>query len=176
KVLLQNHPHDSICGCSIDAVHDENETRFARARQVAEGLTERALTHLARQVGAADRGSLRVVVFNPGQGRRTGVVEAVVDLPVENAEPWRKVDPEALDEPVVFLPPETKIASVRPAGGGEPLAFQVLGEEDTVVQVMSRYETPWAVRMRRFRISWQAEMPGAGYAAFDLGLSASAAS
>ena len=24
KTLLQNHPHDSICGCSIDAVHEEN--------------------------------------------------------------------------------------------------------------------------------------------------------
>ena len=35
KYLLQNHPHDSICGCSIDAVHDENMTRFARAEQVA---------------------------------------------------------------------------------------------------------------------------------------------
>ena len=35
KTLLQNHPHDSICGCSIDPVHEENMTRFARAEQVA---------------------------------------------------------------------------------------------------------------------------------------------
>jgi mannosylglycerate hydrolase len=175
KVLLQNHPHDSICGCSIDAVHEENETRFARAQQVAEGLTERALTHLARQVGPAGEGSLRVVVFNPSAASRAGVVEAVVDLPLENAEPWRKVDPEALDEPIVFLPRDTTIASVRPAGGGEPLPFQVLAEEDAVVQVMSRYETPWAVRMRRFRVCWSAEVPGCGYAAFDLGLSSSPA-
>ncbi len=26
KVLLQNAPHDSICGCSIDEVHREMET------------------------------------------------------------------------------------------------------------------------------------------------------
>jgi alpha-mannosidase len=171
KVLLQNHPHDSICGCSIDAVHEENVTRFARAQQVAEGLTERALTHLARQVGQAGQGSLRVVVFNPAPAARTGVVEAVVDLPLENAEPWRKVDPEALDEPITFLPADVRIAAVRPAGGGEGRPFQVLGEEDVVVQVMSRYETPWAVRMRRFRICWPAEVPGCGYAAFDLELS-----
>ena len=31
KLILQNQPHDSICGCSIDAVHDEMETRTARA-------------------------------------------------------------------------------------------------------------------------------------------------
>ena len=34
KVLLQNAPHDSICGCSIDEVHREMETRFAKVNQV----------------------------------------------------------------------------------------------------------------------------------------------
>ncbi|MFV1980144.1 MAG: alpha-mannosidase, partial [Rhodothermia bacterium] len=28
--LLQNHPHDSICGCSTDMVHREMETRFEK--------------------------------------------------------------------------------------------------------------------------------------------------
>ncbi|WP_336990650.1 glycoside hydrolase family 38 C-terminal domain-containing protein [Bacillus infantis] len=27
KLILQNQPHDSICGCSVDEVHDEMETR-----------------------------------------------------------------------------------------------------------------------------------------------------
>ena len=40
KTLLQNHPHDSICGCSIDAVHEENMTRFARARQVGDAVVD----------------------------------------------------------------------------------------------------------------------------------------
>lgn len=35
KWLLQNHAHDSICGCSIDAVHRDMEFRFAQARQIA---------------------------------------------------------------------------------------------------------------------------------------------
>ena len=30
RILMQNHPHDSICGCSIDRVHDEMLTRFQR--------------------------------------------------------------------------------------------------------------------------------------------------
>ena len=42
KTLLQNHPHDSICGCSIDAVHEENMTRFARAGQVARAIADEA--------------------------------------------------------------------------------------------------------------------------------------
>jgi membrane-associated phospholipid phosphatase len=33
RLLLQNHPHDSICGCSIDAVHDvDMRPRFDRVR------------------------------------------------------------------------------------------------------------------------------------------------
>jgi alpha-mannosidase len=42
KTLLQNHPHDSICGCSIDAVHEENMTRFARAGQVGDAVAQLA--------------------------------------------------------------------------------------------------------------------------------------
>ncbi len=30
KLLVQNHAHDSICGCSIDDVHDEMEVRYKK--------------------------------------------------------------------------------------------------------------------------------------------------
>jgi len=63
KLLLQNHPHDSICGCSVDAVHEENEVRFAKVRQIAGALVDRAQRALGR-VGelTADGG---IAVFNP---------------------------------------------------------------------------------------------------------------
>ncbi|MDA3809429.1 MAG: glycosyl hydrolase-related protein [Spirochaetaceae bacterium] len=35
KTLLKNHAHDSICGCSIDEVHKDNEQRF---RAVLDGV------------------------------------------------------------------------------------------------------------------------------------------
>ena len=35
KLLMQNHPHDSICGCSVDDVHREMITRFEKTEQVA---------------------------------------------------------------------------------------------------------------------------------------------
>jgi hypothetical protein len=38
RLLLLNHPHDSICGCSVDSVHQENMQRFAEAAQLAERL------------------------------------------------------------------------------------------------------------------------------------------
>jgi membrane-associated phospholipid phosphatase len=48
RMLLQNHPHDSICGCSIDAVHDvDMAPRFAFVRERGEALAVRLLERLA---------------------------------------------------------------------------------------------------------------------------------
>ena len=50
RTLLENHPHDSICGCSIDAVHDlDMRPRFARVR--AEGA--RVATDLSSALAGA---------------------------------------------------------------------------------------------------------------------------
>ncbi|MES3021231.1 MAG: glycoside hydrolase family 38 [Pseudomonadota bacterium] len=42
RLLLQQQAHDSICGCSIDAVHDEMLTRYALLDQRMDALIERA--------------------------------------------------------------------------------------------------------------------------------------
>lgn len=42
KYLLQNHPHDSICGCSIDEVHQDMLPRFRWAREIARELQVQA--------------------------------------------------------------------------------------------------------------------------------------
>jgi mannosylglycerate hydrolase len=88
KLLLQNHPHDSICGCSIDQVHRENSARFAQSQQIGEQLTLEALQHLASATDtrapslntARNERTLReavpIVVFNPAPGPRTDVVLA----------------------------------------------------------------------------------------------------
>ena len=48
RTLLQNHPHDSICGCSIDDVHDvDMAPRFARVRGDGEALAARLSRQLA---------------------------------------------------------------------------------------------------------------------------------
>jgi membrane-associated phospholipid phosphatase len=48
RMLLQNHPHDSICGCSIDAVHDvDMAPRFAYVRERGKALAGRLLERLA---------------------------------------------------------------------------------------------------------------------------------
>jgi mannosylglycerate hydrolase len=50
RTLLLNHAHDSICGCSVDAVHREMHTRFDLVRQTGEELCRRAIGALTAHV------------------------------------------------------------------------------------------------------------------------------
>ena len=91
RLLLQNHAHDSICGCSIDQVHDEMRTRFAWSEQIAEQVTGISLAAIAGQVntglsGPAPDDAFRVIVFNPTASTRTDRVR--VHLPCSPATDW----------------------------------------------------------------------------------------
>ncbi|MEK8128277.1 alpha-mannosidase [Paenibacillus filicis] len=84
KTLMQNHPHDSICGCSVDEVHREMVTRFDKSRHVAEAIVEestRALAELVDTSSFAGSGNdaKPVVVFNTSGWERSGVVTIEVD-------------------------------------------------------------------------------------------------
>lgn len=50
KLLMQNHPHDSICGCSIDEVHREMMTRYEKALEVGKFLATEAIETLAATI------------------------------------------------------------------------------------------------------------------------------
>ena len=167
RTLLQNHPHDSICGCSVDAVHDECMTRFARAGQAAEGVLERALEALANAVPPAEADTFRFLAVNTDIHPFDGVLEGTVDVPLEPAEPGRRLDLGLLERPVAFFGADARVAAVRTADGSS-VPFQVIASEDRLAHYMSRYEPPLAVRIRRFRLAFPAAVPGCGYAAIDL--------
>lgn len=82
KYLLENHPHDSICGCSVDQVHREMQTRFDWCEQIGEEVVRSALEALAAQVDTEGEGPA-VVVFNPSSTPRTDRVVVAVTLPVD---------------------------------------------------------------------------------------------
>ena len=143
KTLLQNHPHDSICGCSVDAVHEENMTRFARAGQVAQAVVDEAAVAIARRVPAGDAGVLRLVAFNTSAQPFSGTIEATVDVPYANGEPGRVVDEGALDAPVTFWAEGHAAGVAGFARRTPPSPLQILGAEDVTTFVMMRYDTPW---------------------------------
>jgi mannosylglycerate hydrolase len=54
RELLRNHPHDSICGCSVDEVHDDMGQRFRTALQIARRVADLALHALGGTWPAGD--------------------------------------------------------------------------------------------------------------------------
>jgi mannosylglycerate hydrolase len=88
RYLLKNQPHDSICGCSIDQVHQEMQTRYDSCEQIGNRVLDGALeaianatdseSELKRQVGEG-----LVAVFNSEAGPRTDFAEATAQLPGE---------------------------------------------------------------------------------------------
>lgn len=93
RTLLQCHPHDSICGCSLDQVHREMQTRFDQVEQVGDELTERYLHHLISYVNTHPPKSLNspeeilcaIVVFNSAQITRSDWVTVALAAPLTNA-------------------------------------------------------------------------------------------
>lgn len=70
RLLMQQHAHDSICGCSVDAVHDEMLTRYVQLGQRLDALRERAcaaagLTALTAAGGDPFADDARFTLFNP---------------------------------------------------------------------------------------------------------------
>ncbi|RJP66977.1 MAG: hypothetical protein C4532_15270 [Candidatus Abyssobacteria bacterium SURF_17] len=84
RLTLENHPHDSICGCSVDPVHEEMETRFEKVRQVGEILRDDALSFLAGRLDTAwmEADAPALCVYNP-----TSLAGQVVDVIVDVEEP-----------------------------------------------------------------------------------------
>ena len=91
RLLMECHPHDSICGCSIDQVHDEMRSRFDQVEQIGEEITRQSLETLAAAIdtqsaiphgrSAVDNQKSTIVVFNPVAGPRTDAVTAAIQLP-----------------------------------------------------------------------------------------------
>jgi len=79
KYLLRNHPHDDICGCSIDQVHDDMMQRFRWTREIGEVLLDRAFDSVASKCQTSSPG---IAVYNPLPYPRSGV--AVLEMPISD--------------------------------------------------------------------------------------------
>lgn len=87
RELIKNYAHDSICGCSVDEVHDEMVTRLTTIAQMADAVADDALMRIvAHSTGSYGPAEIPIVVVNPSGFDRTGPVRADVlpdlDAPV----------------------------------------------------------------------------------------------
>ncbi len=84
QYLLKNHPHDSICGCSIDQVHRDMHYRFDQSELLADGLVRRSMAALASS-SAEEAAWKNLVVHNPLPFARNVVAELEVPMPPDYA-------------------------------------------------------------------------------------------
>ncbi|MEM0951043.1 MAG: hypothetical protein AAGI66_02745 [Cyanobacteria bacterium P01_H01_bin.74] len=74
--LLLNHPHDSICGCSIDSVHRENEYRFEQVQQIVDALYAKVMAFFQVETGFSTSNSNlpSILVVNTSSRSYTGAL------------------------------------------------------------------------------------------------------
>ena len=74
ELLLRNHPHDSICGVSIDDVHSDMEARSRDFHFLVDAEIDRSLEQLALRIDTSDLDEENFFVFNPGLYPRSKVI------------------------------------------------------------------------------------------------------
>jgi mannosylglycerate hydrolase len=105
KYVLQCHPHDSICGCGIDAIHDEMMARFASARQLASAILKNDLCLIASKI-KLDKNDYGIVVFNPLNWSRADVVKTTI-FARKSTDEFELIDAEGKSVPFGILSERT---------------------------------------------------------------------
>jgi len=70
KYLLRNHPHDDICGCSIDEVHEDMMERFRWVQEIGHEVVDDAYDYIVQSHRTNDPG---VLILNPLPYEREGI-------------------------------------------------------------------------------------------------------
>ncbi len=149
KLLLQNHAHDSIGGCGVDAVADEVAFRFRQVEILAGTVAEDAAREIAGRIdtrGCA-AGDILLVVFNHLPRPRSGVARAEVDI--------------ALDRGVRGI----KVCDMD----GADIHSQVIGKSEFLATFNHPQELPLRTRSNRWEFYFDAaDVPALGYKVFKV--------
>ncbi|UTR13523.1 alpha-mannosidase [Salipaludibacillus sp. LMS25] len=80
KLLMENHPHDSICGCSVDSVHREMTTRFSKVEKGALKFVEEEARGMATAIDTIHEreDAIPLVVFQTAGIARAEVIKKKV--------------------------------------------------------------------------------------------------
>lgn len=87
RMLMRNHAHDSICGCSKDAVHNHMVDRFAAIEESAAELEKRGMELLNAHISRSELSGCDylITVVNTLQKPRTGVLDVRLDVAASDA-------------------------------------------------------------------------------------------
>ena len=147
KLLIQNHAHDSICGCSTDEVHKEMETRFLKVEQVLDKIKEDILLGLSSSNLQDDNKCLQVI--NLSNYKRNDIVEVELEFPLS---PLAE-DPGA--EPLIN---KSEIKNLVLERKGKPIDSVILESNVIKKMVRSKDEVPLLQVVQKIKLLFQAEV------------------
>lgn len=174
RYLLQNLPHDSICGCSVDEVHRDMLFRFHQIYEIAGELDE-LLAKFYRRIDTADfEGGYALTVFNTTSNPRTDVLEATVDVDAQLLSEHDHMNMK--DDGSVLEVFGEELRAARPL----PTSFEVFDGDKKLACVLESafvsnkldldyFRFPHQYNVNRCRISFLAEnVPAMGYKTFKV--------
>jgi len=159
EYLLRNHPHDSICGCSIDDVHEDMMYRWRQTEQLALGVVRRAMVDITRPFGY-DPESYSMVVHNPLPFARKGLCE----LEIRFRPDWPNSFRDSLETGELTY----MFRLVKKDGSRIP--FQV-ARIDRNVDYLELEGDAWRHQRRNgtfYAVAAEVELPACGYTAFTI--------
>ncbi len=162
RLLMSNHPHDSICGCSGDQVHREMVPRFEQVEQVAGAVIDRSLDALTQSSLNADRPNqpdtlATILAVNSLTWSRTDPLIVTLDFPL--GEPAR--DNPARDDS--RAPHTFRIIDDQ----DKETAYHLISAETFINTVTSPVELPRPQWIRRYTFEMLAEeVPAAGFRSY----------
>jgi mannosylglycerate hydrolase len=166
RTLLEAHPHDTLCGCSIDEVARAVDVLFASALAQATGVRDEAIASVLGQdadVARArpDAWTPSVIVRNGLPRARTGV--AVIDIVSKMAdEPVGPGSSPPLDDPEVAARPRATVPGVLAI---EPLGHRMDRER---LEFARHYPDNDRVSVTQ-AAAWVENVPGVGVRVYPIG-------
>lgn len=147
KMLMRNHPHDSICGCSKTSVHKDNIYRFNKVLDITGEIEDHNFNVIAKNIDSLKEGmDVAFVVFSGNKQLLNEIVEAVLFLPSEFADNFKIYDAQ-----------------------GNEVVYQILYKELDHIDLKNQMRRlPKFNRVKKIAITFNANVPAVGYATYWL--------
>ncbi len=90
KLILKSQPHDSICGCSVDAVHRDVESRLRNSIELGVSLVAKYMREISSGIKFDSSMGIPILVFNPYEHDRQSIVN--INIPSLRGDSYDLVD------------------------------------------------------------------------------------
>ncbi|MFO7882531.1 MAG: glycoside hydrolase family 38 C-terminal domain-containing protein [Kosmotogaceae bacterium] len=138
KLILKNHAHDSIGGCSTDEVHRDVKSRFEWASQINDSIVKRSLMSLSDN--SINEAQDHVFIYNPAFIDSDGCIRITVDVPAKfltldkNGLVFKEENGKILDSQLISI--EKRIKALDHFGNSAPI-YEVYEIEAVVKKKLS---------------------------------------